>query len=104
MLARLSAADRSALLRLALVPAFTESLAVELAGAVSATRLVAGTRGEQYFIERRAGSPVIYQFHPLFRHFLRARAEQAVTPEVAARARRAGARHLLDIGRTDEAA
>ncbi|MGH7391634.1 MAG: BTAD domain-containing putative transcriptional regulator [Candidatus Rokuibacteriota bacterium] len=104
MLARLSAADRAALLSLALVPAFTESLAAELAGAASATRLAAATRGEQYFIERRAGSPAIYQFHPLFRDFLRARAEQAVTAEVAARARRTGARHLLEIGSPDEAA
>jgi LuxR family transcriptional regulator, maltose regulon positive regulatory protein len=104
MLARLSAVDRGALLGLALVPAFTESLAVELAGAASATRLVAATRGEQYFIERRAGSPAIYQFHPLFRDFLRARAEQAMTPEAAARAKRTGARHLLELGSPDEAA
>ena len=57
----------------ALLPKTTSKMACDLTGNKNAEQILAGLHRENYFTERHAQSPPVYQFHPLFRAFLLAR-------------------------------
>ncbi len=68
---------------LSLLPQFTVPQATELTGHPKAARLVADLQAQGYFVTRHEspGHQASFQFHPLFRQFLRDRMDQAFGPE-----------------------
>ena len=71
-----SAAIRDFLLRTACLPNVTVQAAVQLSGNPDAAKILDDFYKRHLFIERRVGEEVIYNYHDLFRQFLRSRAAQ----------------------------
>jgi two-component SAPR family response regulator len=65
----------------ALLPVMDEASTVELTGNVGAKDLLQELVKRNYFIIRLVGSPVRYEFHPLFRGFLLAELERSNSAE-----------------------
>jgi len=95
---------REFLLQTSLLPSMTPRLADALIGRTRSTRILAALHKRNYFTERRPGPEISYQFHPLFREFLAARAETHFGDENLTALRRRAARLLLEEGRADAAA
>jgi len=64
------------LLKTAFLPNVSSNTAAELTGNVQAGTLLAALSRNHFFTEQRPGRDPIYQYHPLFRAFLQARARQ----------------------------
>jgi DNA-binding SARP family transcriptional activator len=62
---------RDLLLRTALFPNFTATLAVAISGNADAPRILESLHRRRLFIERRQGGETSYQYHALFHAFLR---------------------------------
>jgi DNA-binding SARP family transcriptional activator len=81
---------RAVLLRAAFFPRFTAAAVSELSGGIDVRQLLDALHRRRLFIDKRVGNPPVYQFHPLLRDFLLARARQdlsvAERTEVAGRA------------------
>jgi ATP/maltotriose-dependent transcriptional regulator MalT len=67
------------LLQLAVLPLVTPTMAARLTGAHDAARLLETLHRRNLFIHRHPGREPIYQFHALFREFLLARAQAAIS-------------------------
>lgn len=63
-------------LRTAYLPRFTAPTARALSGSENADRLLDALHRQGYFVDRRSASATVYQYHALFRAFLRHRVEQ----------------------------
>ncbi len=98
--------DRSVqefLLKTALLPTMTAALAEALTGLPHAGRLLADLYRQHYFTERKASAEPVYQYHPLFREFLRARAEEVFPLSVRTELQRQAGALLEQAGRAEEA-
>ncbi|MDF0666835.1 MAG: BTAD domain-containing putative transcriptional regulator [Nitrospira sp.] len=71
---RLSPETQEFLMCTAFLPDMTTAMAAKLTGNASAADILVGLYQSRHFTERRAGTEYIYQYHPLFRGFLRDRA------------------------------
>jgi len=71
---RLSPETQEFLMRTAFLPDMTAAMAEKLTGNALADDILLGLYQSRHFTERRAGTEYIYQYHPLFRGFLRDRA------------------------------
>lgn len=91
------------LLKTALLPRFTVEIAVALSGNDHAGRVLHDLYRRRLFIEQRAGVEAAYQYHDLFRAFLRSRLEQVFTREQIASLARESAVLLLAGDLADEA-
>lgn len=79
--ARADETTQHVLLRTALVPTVTASIAEKLSGYAAAGRILDDLHREHYFTSKQEhGDESVYQYHPLFRGFLQARAEAALGP------------------------
>lgn len=67
------------LLKTAFLPRMTVPMAAELSGDAEAGRRLAQLERLHYFTLRHAASEPLYQYHPLFRRYLLARAEEALS-------------------------
>jgi LuxR family transcriptional regulator, maltose regulon positive regulatory protein len=67
---------QSVLLKTAFLPHVSSNTAAELTGNMQAGTLLAALSRNHFFTEQRPGRDPIYQYHPLFRAFLQARARQ----------------------------
>jgi ATP/maltotriose-dependent transcriptional regulator MalT/DNA-binding SARP family transcriptional activator len=66
---------REFLLKTAFLPSITTSMAKALTGKVDANRILSSLRSNHLFTEKFSTPARFYQYHPLFREFLIARAE-----------------------------
>jgi len=101
---RAPAATQAVLLQTALPPQVTAPMAVRLTGDPNAARILQELHHQNYFIIRREEPEPLYEYHPLFRQFLLARAEQTFTFAELAQLRRQAAVLLEEAGQVDEAA
>jgi LuxR family transcriptional regulator, maltose regulon positive regulatory protein len=94
---------RQVLLKTAFLPRVTPALAAAVTGRADAIRPIEDLHRRHLFIDRRIGSETSYQYHALFKAFLKARAKQALACdqllEIASRAADA----LSELGEIEEA-
>lgn len=94
---------RRLLLKTAFLPRFTAALAGAVSGDPQAGRQLEELYRRRLFIDRRVGHELTYQYHDLFRAFLRARAGQILSPEEAAVLSASAAKLLLAAGLREDA-
>ena len=94
---------REVLLQTAFLPMLGVKTVEKLTGEPGAARILSDLSRKSYFTVRHLQPEPVYQYHPLFQEFLRARAKQLLTPErLAALQQNAGA--LLEADGQVEAA
>jgi ATP/maltotriose-dependent transcriptional regulator MalT len=101
---RCSPEERLALLKTALLPRMTPRMAERLTGDPVAPRVLQELHRQNYFITRREEREPLYEYHPLFRQFLQARAKAALTVPALTDLRRQAAEILEEAGQAEEAA
>ena len=69
------------LLKTAFLPQFSPDMAQGLTGNARTHRILSDLSHKNYFIQKHVYHQEAYQYHPLFREFLLARAKHAYTPE-----------------------
>jgi LuxR family maltose regulon positive regulatory protein len=69
------------LLKTAFLPQFNLHMAQELTGSVRTHSILSDLSHKNYFIQKHVYHQEAYQYHPLFREFLLARAKNAYAPE-----------------------
>jgi LuxR family transcriptional regulator, maltose regulon positive regulatory protein len=89
---------RSFLLKTAFAPFMTGTMAEQLTGMEHAGRILAELSRNNYFTDWRSGATPVYQYHPLFRDFLRQRARRMLSPEQLQASLQATASVLLNAG------
>ncbi len=95
---------RSFLLKTAFMPGITASMAEQLTGMKSSERFLSRLARNNFFTEKHSYANPVYQYHPLFREFLLARAIKTFTPDELGKIRRKAAALLEEAGRTEDAA
>jgi DNA-binding SARP family transcriptional activator len=103
VLAGMSPADASALMRIAFLPSTTVAMAVALSGDARAGELLGELAQRNLFTERLEGTPPVYHFHALFSEFLRARAAESLSAPALQTLRVAAARLLAEYGQAGAA-
>ena len=83
LLAGLDDAERAFLLRTAFPPMLTAATAEALTGRPDAGAILRRFHRRNLFIVRREGEAQAYEYHPLFRQFLREHVQATQTPEAA---------------------
>lgn len=91
------------LLKTALLPVMTATMAERLTGLATAGDLLTKLYRARYFTERRIEAQVWYQYHPLFREFLLARAQAQFQAVELKALQRIAASLLGEAGRIEEA-
>ncbi len=103
VLQQLNTNKRRFLLRTAFLPDMTAGMAARLTGEPAAGDILDGLYQSRYFTERRAGDESVYQYHPLFKEFLRSHAK-ATLPILEVQAIKQAAASLLEEeGRIEDA-
>jgi two-component SAPR family response regulator len=92
------------LMRTALLPRIAPSAAAELTGRTDAGAILATLSRNHFFTEQRSLGDPVYQYHPLFREFLQARAKQAYTREQMRELLRRAGEILEKEGQAEDAA
>jgi LuxR family transcriptional regulator, maltose regulon positive regulatory protein len=92
------------LLASAFLPSMTPALVSELSGVDQAGEVLARLHRDHYFIDRHTPAGPVYQYHPLFREFLLARARRTLAPERLAAVQCQAAALLEKNGQTEDAA
>jgi ATP/maltotriose-dependent transcriptional regulator MalT len=97
---------RDFLLRTSILPVVLVSIAAELTGNAGAADMLGNLERHHFFTERRSRSDddAIYEYHPLFRAFLRARAVATLKAGEVVMLRRRAAELLEQRGRIEAAA
>ncbi|MBM4333091.1 MAG: hypothetical protein FJ117_18055 [Deltaproteobacteria bacterium] len=94
---------RDFLLKTALLPQMTESMAERLTGQPQAGRTLARLNRGNYFMEKRVLEEPIYGYHPLFRKFLLSRAEETFSGQNLSFSRGQAAELLEEYGQVESA-
>ncbi len=81
VLQRLSPEQQRFLLQTAFLPNIPPALAERLTGNATAGDILFNLYQSRYFTERKIGTDPVYQYHPLFREFLRAQAKAVLSSE-----------------------
>ncbi len=103
VLARLDARTRDFLLRAAVLPSPTASLAAAATGERRAADVLDDLARHNFFTRCHGGSPPAYELHPLFRTFLVAEARRRLRRPAWAVLHRRAAAALVEHGRAEEA-
>lgn len=101
---RIPPASRGFLLRTAFLPYVTPALAGQLTGHSGAAGVLASLHRENLFTEHKASDEPVYEYHPLFRDFLRARARAVLDPAELEFLGRCAAGELEKLGQLDASA
>ncbi|MDF0675559.1 MAG: BTAD domain-containing putative transcriptional regulator [Nitrospira sp.] len=91
------------LIQTAFLPDMTAAMATRLTGNTMAGDILAKLYQSRYFTERRAETEYLYQYHPLFREFLRARGKAILRADEVTEIQRAAASILEEAGRVEDA-
>ena len=70
------------LLKTAFLPSITTSMARTLTGKVDANRILSSLSSNHIFTEKFSTHAMFYQYHPLFREFVRAAVEYRCAREI----------------------
>lgn len=100
---RLPPARQTFLMQTAFLPDMTPAIAERLTGEATAGDILSHLYQSRYFTERRVASDHVYQYHPLFRQFLRSHAKAVLTADAVQTIQRAAALLLEQVGRIEEA-
>ncbi|MFU8858434.1 MAG: BTAD domain-containing putative transcriptional regulator [Deferrisomatales bacterium] len=92
------------LVKTSVLPDMTVSVAEELTGRPQAGKILSALHRNGDFTEKGAEPEPVYQYHPLFREFLRKRATETWSEGEIAEVQRRAAELLLREGRPEEAA
>jgi LuxR family maltose regulon positive regulatory protein len=92
------------LLQTAFMPQTTAAMAATLTGRPTAGHVLATLHEQNYFTNKKGGAEPVYEYHPLFRRFLLARAAGVYSAERRAYICRAAADLLDAAGQTEAAA
>lgn len=103
ILARAAPETRHLLLRTAYLPRITVAMAEVLSGDLDAGHRLEGLYQQRLFIDRRDEKVPLYEYHGLFREFLRARVEQSLDETERLLLQRRSARLLETNGWPEEA-
>ena len=95
---------RDFLLRTSFLPQMTISMAKAISGLDNAAQILLTLNRRNYFVSRRPGKKSIYQYHPLFRDFLRTRAEESIAEPKRQQLLEQAALLLENSGEIEEAA
>lgn len=102
--AKAPANQREFLIKTAFLPRMTVAMGERAAGQSDAGAILAELNRQNLFTDRRGGHEGIYEYHPLFRDFLLARAESVLPPQEFRRRRREAAVLLEADGQIEAAA
>jgi DNA-binding SARP family transcriptional activator len=91
------------LLKTAFLSQITKHMAEELTGNHNAHLILSNLYQKNYFIQRYDHVTEVYQYHPLFREFLLARAKKTFTPEHVSQIQHAAAVTLKAHGQNEDA-
>lgn len=92
------------LVHTAYVPQMTARIAAELSGDAEAGQLIADLHRFNYFVSLRETEPEpVYEYHPMLRDFLQARAGEALPKDARRALQRASARQMEQAGATEDA-
>lgn len=94
---------RNFLLRTAFLPVVSAETAGKLAGTGSAARVLENLSLNHYFTTRRSGQGAAYQYHPLFRDFLRHRAGACLSANELNSLKKDTANLLVAAGQAEDA-
>lgn len=94
---------RDALIRTAYMPRISARAAESITGNPDAATLIDELYRRRLFTYRRGGQQISYQYHDLFREFLRTQAEQTYTPKGLAELRQRSAMLLVADEQVEEA-
>jgi ATP/maltotriose-dependent transcriptional regulator MalT len=98
------AATQDFLLRTACLPQTSASMAAALTGEERAAEILAGLHRDNFFVTLRPAQPeALYQYHPMFREFLLARALEALPKELRRQLQRSAAALREAAGFVDDA-
>lgn len=103
VLQQLDADKRSFLLRTTFLPDMTAGMAARLTGESAAGDILDGLYRSRYFTERRAGDESVYQYHPLFKEFLRSHAKVTLAISEVHAIKQTAATILEEAGRIEDA-
>ena len=95
---------REFLMRTAILPRMTVSMAMEISANPRARELLDDLYRRRLFTDRRAGHEIYYQYHGLFREFLLDRARHCLSVSQLREIRRLGADLAAQNGQTEAAA
>src|SRR3990172_5624050 len=95
---------RDFLLRTAFLPKITVPIAEKITGILHAGRILSDLNRNNYFTEKRQHAEISYQYHPLFREFLLARAQTLLSQMEVSRIRSLTAALLEQSGQIEDAA
>lgn len=101
---RTEAATQEVLRQTAFLPRITNEMAEALTGDLQAGLILANLQRQNFFTTKSTAGVVTYQYHPLFRGFLLAQAEQFYDAEKHAAIRRKAAAMLEAAGQLEAAA
>ncbi len=101
---RASADVQDVLMQTAVMPRVTATMAEALTGQPAAGETLAALHRQNYFTNKQAGSVPTYEYHPLFRQFLLARAARTYPAEAQAKLRARAAGLLDEAGQAEAAA
>ena len=101
---RMDERTKSVLLKTSLLSEFDAPTAERIAGVREAGQVLSGLHKGNFFTERRLTGRPTYQYHPLFREFLREELEKSYGPEGLSRLRIRAASVLDELGNSGEAA
>lgn len=91
------------LLTTSILPRMTVRLAENLTRSSQAGKILSNLNRNHYFTDRRLGFETTYQYHPLFREFLRARARTAYSSRRMIQLKRAAAKLFEADGQIEDA-
>ncbi len=100
---RTSPETKDFLLRTAILPQMTVGMAETLSGLAQAGSILAGLMRNNYFIDQRSLKEPVYQYHPLFRTFLRKQAKVHFSPDMFMDLNRRAVHLLETAGQIEEA-
>jgi LuxR family transcriptional regulator, maltose regulon positive regulatory protein len=103
VLHRLSPQQQRFLLQTAFLPDIPQALAQQLTGNVAAGDILFNLYLSRYFTERKMGADPVYQYHPLFREFLRTHAKTTLSADDITATQRTAASLLEETNRFEEA-
>jgi len=98
------ARTRNLLLQTAYLPQMTAAMAAALTGDPDAENILAELHRSNYFLSlRETGSEPLYQYHPMLRDFLQARADETLGKERRRQLQRASAEQMEQAGQAADA-
>jgi DNA-binding SARP family transcriptional activator len=103
VLQKLNANKRRFLLHTAFLPDMTAAMAARLTGEATAGDILDGLYRSRYFTERRTGAESVYQYHPLFKEFLRSHAKATLSASEVQTVQQTAASLLEEAGRIEDA-